>query len=54
MKQVSSDTLLTDPWSKDYQFVGDCMQQKYYRADYGHFKTPVLPGCESYGRKFAK
>jgi hypothetical protein len=24
------------------------MQQKYYRADYGHFKLPVLPGWEEY------
>jgi hypothetical protein len=27
------------------------MQQKYYRADYGYFKLPVLPGWEEYFQK---
>jgi hypothetical protein len=30
------------------------MQQKYYRADYGHFKLPVLPGWEEYVQKVTK
>jgi hypothetical protein len=30
------------------------MQQKYYRADYGHFKLPVLPGWEVYAQKVKK
>jgi hypothetical protein len=30
------------------------MQQKYYRADYGHFKLPVLPGWEEYAQKVKK
>ena len=27
------------------------MQQEYYRADYGYFKLPALPGREEYVQK---
>jgi hypothetical protein len=30
------------------------MQQKYYHADYVHFKLPALPGCEEYVQKVTK
>ena len=30
------------------------MQQEYYRADFGHFKLPVLPGWGEYVQKTAK
>ena len=30
------------------------MQQKYYRADYGHFKSPALTGWEAYVQKITK
>ena len=30
------------------------MQQKYYRADYGHFKSPALPGWGKYVQKVSK
>jgi hypothetical protein len=30
------------------------MQQEYYRADYGHFKLPALPGWEEYVQKVKK
>jgi hypothetical protein len=30
------------------------MQQKYYRADYGYFKLPVLPGWEEFAQKVKK
>jgi hypothetical protein len=30
------------------------MQQKYYRADYGHFKLPASPGWGRYTQKVIK
>jgi carbohydrate-binding DOMON domain-containing protein len=30
------------------------MQQKYYRADYGYFKSPALPGWGKYVQKVNK
>jgi hypothetical protein len=30
------------------------MQQEYYRADYGYFKLPALPGWETYVQKARK
>jgi hypothetical protein len=30
------------------------MQQEYYRADYGYFKLPALPGLKEYVQKCKK
>ena len=30
------------------------MEQEYYRADYGYFKLPALPGWEKYVQKVSK
>jgi hypothetical protein len=31
-----------------------CMEQEYYRADYGQFKLPALPEWEEYVQKVKK